>query len=150
MATELWRRAERFHQVGIVVDDLEKAMGSMSAALGCPEDGWTVFAAAEPFEHVEDGVTIAARGTRYAHATSGATVYQLLEPVEGDTVWQRWLDAGVSTFAVGYYVRDLADAEAGLVAERRPAAGLGPGPGGRPAVRVLLRAAGGLRALSSS
>jgi hypothetical protein len=59
MATELWRRAERFHQVGIVVDDLEKAMGSMSAALGCPEDGWTVFAAAEPFEHVEDGVTIA-------------------------------------------------------------------------------------------
>ena len=34
MATELWRRAERFHQVGIVVADLQKAMGSMSAALG--------------------------------------------------------------------------------------------------------------------
>jgi hypothetical protein len=115
MATELWRRAERFHQVGIVVDDLERAMGSMSAALGCPEDSWTVFADAEPFEHVEDGVAMSAR-TRYARAASGATVYQLLEPVEGDTVWQRWLDAGVTTFAVGYYVRDLAAAEDGLLA----------------------------------
>jgi len=61
MATELFRRAERFHQVGIVVADLQKAMSSMSAALGCQEDGWTVFAAAEPFEHA---VGLGAAGDR--------------------------------------------------------------------------------------
>ena len=114
MTTELWRRAERFHQVGIVVRDLTTAMDTMSAALGCPADAWTVLADAEPFEHVEEGRTMQARN-RYARATSAATVYQLLEPVEGDTIWQRWLDAGVTTFAVGYYVRDLAASVTGLV-----------------------------------
>ena len=144
MATELWRRAERFHQVGIVVADLQKAMGSMSAALGCSEDSWTVFAAAERSSTSRTAWTIAAR-TRYARAASGATVYQLLEPVRvtpsgsaGSMQASRPSRSGTTSGTWGR--------RGGAAGEWREAVGLGQGPRGRPAVRLLLRAAGGLQA----
>ena len=114
MAGPLWRKAQTFHQVGIVVPDLAKAMATMSHALGVQREDWVVFDHAHPFEHHEGDRVIEAR-TRYARAQSGATVYQLLEPVAGDTIWQRWLDRSTSIFALGYFIRDLPATERDLL-----------------------------------
>ena len=116
MPAPLWAKAAKFHQVGIVVPDLASAIEATSAALGIPREDWAVLDSGKPFEHHEGGTTVLAQ-TRYARAQSGPTVYQLIEPVSGDTIWQRWLDSGVTVFAAGYFIRDLPAAEQELIAQ---------------------------------
>lgn len=109
----LWTRAGRFHQVGFVVPNLERAIDELSGALGVEPCHWRVFDGGEPFEHHEGAQQIAALA-RYARIQSGPTVYQVLEPITPGTIWQRWLNSGVRQFAVGYYVSDLPAAESEL------------------------------------
>jgi hypothetical protein len=109
----LWQRAERFHQIGFVVADLEDGLDEFSAALGVARDRWRVFDTGKPFEHHEGDRQIAAFA-RYARLQSGPTAYQLLQPMTSGTIWQRWLEDGIRQFAVGYFVPDLGAAESEL------------------------------------
>jgi hypothetical protein len=61
MATPLWAKAARFHQLGIVVADLGRAIEATSGALGVPREDWTIFDSGQPFEHHEGSAMMLAR-----------------------------------------------------------------------------------------
>jgi hypothetical protein len=108
VAVDLWSRLGRFHQVGIVVADLDLAIAEMRLATGVPAESWEVFDSQDrqTFTYLEGGAERFVR-LRWARAASGPTAYQLTQPLGGESIWSRALAENRTMFAAGYFVKDF-------------------------------------------
>jgi methylmalonyl-CoA/ethylmalonyl-CoA epimerase len=104
-------------QVALVVPDLDVAVRGYHEALGIGP--WT-------FHRItgQDLSAMTYRGRpanarmRYALAFSGELMLELIEPLEGESIWQEYLDArGPSLHHIAFYVDDFA-AATGALAQR--------------------------------
>lgn len=119
MKDKAWRRASKFHQVGIVVSDLEAAIQEMTVCLGIPPEAWELRDQSDPGFIYMEGESAGAHRVRgrYARAQSGATAYQLIAVEPTSSVWTRALAARRPIFAVGHLVDNVPDSLAQLEAD---------------------------------
>lgn len=104
-------------QIAIVVPDLETAVRGYVDALGIGP--WNVYTIGAP---TMTGMTYRGRPAdfriRHALAFSGEVMLELIEPLDGESIWQEYLDArGASLHHVAFYVDDFVAAAAAM-AER--------------------------------
>ena len=113
-----WKRAAKFHQVGIVVRDIAAAIAEMEANLGIPPADWErVDVTGEGFEYREPGVAEARTVYgEWARAKSGGTVYQLIAMDPSPSVWSEALASGRPVFAIAHYVDNVDEAMAAMAA----------------------------------
>jgi Glyoxalase/Bleomycin resistance protein/Dioxygenase superfamily len=114
-----WRRASKFHQIGIVVDDLEAAMQELAMIVGIPAQAWELRDQTDSgFSYIEPGAAGERRvHARYARAQSGATTYQLIAVDRTASVWTRALSARRPVFAVGHLVDSVSQSLAQMEAD---------------------------------
>jgi hypothetical protein len=114
-----WRRAAKFHQIGIVVEDLDAAIQELAVLLGIPSQAWERRDQSDPgFTYIEPGPAGEQRVRgRYARAQSGPTAYQLIAVDRTASVWTRALAARRPVFAVGHLVDSVPQSLAQLEAD---------------------------------
>ena len=94
-------------QIAVVVPDLEAAVRGYVDALAIGP--WNVYTIGAP---TMTGMTYRGRPAdfriRHALAFSGEVMLELIEPLEGESIWQEYLDArGASLHHVAFYVDDF-------------------------------------------
>lgn len=104
-------------QIALLVPDLEAAVRGYVDALGIGP--WNVYTIGAP---TMTGMTYRGEPAdfriRYALAFSGEVMLELIQPLEGRTIWQEYLDArGASLHHVAFYVDDFTAAD-GAMRER--------------------------------
>jgi len=104
-------------QIALVVPDLEVAVRAYADALGVGP--WNVYTIGAPWM---TGMTYRGEPAdfriRHALAFSGEVMLELVQPLEGRSIWQEYLDArGASLHHIAFYVDDF-DASAAQMAGR--------------------------------
>ena len=97
-------------QIALVVPDLEAAIRGYVDALGIGP--WNVYTIGAP---AMTGMTYRGQQAdfriRHALASSGEVMLELIQPLEGRSIWQEYLDArGASLHHVAFYVDDFGSA----------------------------------------
>lgn len=116
-------------QIALVVPDLEAAIHGYVDALGIGP--WTVYTIGAP---AMTGMSYRGRPAdfriRHALAYSGEVMLELIQPLEGESIWQEYLDArGASLHHVAFYVDDFDAASDGMLGRGWTAVQAGAGFG---------------------
>ena len=98
-------------QIALVVPDLEAAVRGYVDALGIGP--WNVYTIGAP---TMTGMTYRTEAAdfriRHALAFSGDVMLELIQPLEGRSIWQEYLDArGPSLHHIAFYVDDFGSAD---------------------------------------
>ena len=103
-------------QIALVVPDLEVAVRAYADALGVGP--WNVYTIGAP---AMTGMTYRGEPAdfviRHALAFSGEVMLELVQPIDGPSIWQEYLDArGPSLHHIAFYVDDFDEAAATMAA----------------------------------
>ena len=103
-------------QIALIVPDLEAAVRAYAEALGIGP--WNVYTIGAP---TMTGMTYRGRPAdfriRHALAFSGEVMIELVQPLEGASIWQEYLDdRGASLHHIAFYVDDFEPAAATMAA----------------------------------